>query len=36
MKYLLSFLLQRDAGDEDDRDSGSLSILATLKEGDQV
>jgi len=27
---------QRDAGDEDDRDSGSLSILATLKEGDQV
>eukprot|EP00090_Calanus_glacialis_P035978 TRINITY_DN6138_c0_g1_i1.p1 TRINITY_DN6138_c0_g1~~TRINITY_DN6138_c0_g1_i1.p1 ORF type:complete len:725 (-),score=193.83 TRINITY_DN6138_c0_g1_i1:220-2394(-) len=27
---------QRDAGEEDDRDSGSLSILATLKEGDQV
>jgi len=27
---------QRDAGDEDDRDSGSLSILSTLKEGDQV
>jgi len=27
---------QRDAGDEDDRDSGSLSILASLKEGDQV
>lgn len=27
---------QRDAGEEDDRDSGSLSLLATLKEGDQV
>jgi hypothetical protein len=27
---------QRDAGEEDDRDSGSLSILSSLKEGDQV
>ena len=27
---------QRDAGDEDDRDSGSLSLLASLAEGDQV
>jgi len=27
---------QRDAGEEDDRDSGSLSILATLIAGDQV
>jgi len=27
---------QRDAGEEDDRDSGSLSIIASLKEGDQV
>ena len=27
---------QRDAGEEDDRDSGSLTLLASLDEGDQV
>lgn len=27
---------QRDAGDEDDRDSGTISLIASLKEGDQV
>ena len=27
---------QSEAGEEDDRDSGSLSVLTTLKEGDQV
>ena len=27
---------QRDAGEEDDRDSGSLTLLASLAEGDQV
>ena len=27
---------QEDAGEVDDRDSGSLTILAKLKEGDQV
>ena len=27
---------QRDAGQEDDRDSGSLSLISPLDEGDQV
>jgi hypothetical protein len=27
---------QRDAGQEDDRDSGSLSLITPLDEGDQV
>ena len=27
---------QQDAGEEDDRDSGSLSILSPLSQGDQV
>ena len=27
---------QQDAGEEDDRDSGSLSILSPLSKGDQV
>ena len=27
---------QRDAGQEDDRDSGSLSLITTLLQGDQV
>ena len=27
---------QSEAGEEDDRDSSSLTILASLKEGDQV
>ena len=27
---------QSEAGDEDDRDSGSLTVLSSLKEGDQV
>ena len=27
---------QEDAGEVDDRDSGSLTILTQLKEGDQV
>ena len=27
---------QRDAGTEDDRDSGTISLITTLKPGDQV
>ena len=27
---------QRDAGSEDDRDSGNISLIASLSEGDQV
>jgi len=27
---------QRDAGSEDDRDSGSMSLISHLEEGDQV
>ncbi len=27
---------QRDAGEEDDRDSGSLTVLTPLSQGDQV
>ena len=27
---------QRDAGTEDDRDSGTISLIASLKPGDQV
>ena len=27
---------QRDAGLEDDRDSGSVSLISTLEQGDQV
>jgi hypothetical protein len=27
---------QREAGEEDDRDSGSLTVLAPLAQGDQV
>lgn len=27
---------QRDAGSEDDRDSGSMSLISQFEEGDQV